>query len=135
MKHGRIVLQTDGDVVVMTLNDPGVLNAFGQKLREDMTESREWSCPPHTRSVKMWRGWQGAHRERAMMAQWGSQEHGKICGCREQTSANDPNEEEEGGQREADWVYEARPVFTCMMMTVVTPAPTPACPCQSAPHM
>ena len=39
------------------------------------------------------------------------------------------------GQREADWVYEARPVFTCMMMTVVTPAPTPACSCQSAPHM
>jgi 2-(1,2-epoxy-1,2-dihydrophenyl)acetyl-CoA isomerase len=39
MKHGRILLQTDGDVTVMTLNDPGVLNAFGQKLREDMTES------------------------------------------------------------------------------------------------
>src|SRR3954454_9407938 len=39
MKHGRILLQTDGDVTVMTLNDPGVLNAFGQKLREDMTEA------------------------------------------------------------------------------------------------
>jgi 2-(1,2-epoxy-1,2-dihydrophenyl)acetyl-CoA isomerase len=39
MKHGRILLQTDGDVMVMTLNDPGVLNAFGQKLREDMTEA------------------------------------------------------------------------------------------------
>src|SRR5690348_1261680 len=37
MKHGRIILQTDRDVAVMTLNDPGVLNAFGQKLREDMT--------------------------------------------------------------------------------------------------
>jgi 2-(1,2-epoxy-1,2-dihydrophenyl)acetyl-CoA isomerase len=39
MKHGRILLQTDGVVTVMTLNDPGVLNAFGQKLREDMTEA------------------------------------------------------------------------------------------------
>src|SRR4051794_594771 len=39
MKHGRILLQTDGNVAVMTLNDPGVLNAFGQKLREDMTEA------------------------------------------------------------------------------------------------
>lgn len=37
MKHGRILLETVGDVVVMTLNDPSVLNAFGQKLREDMT--------------------------------------------------------------------------------------------------
>jgi 2-(1,2-epoxy-1,2-dihydrophenyl)acetyl-CoA isomerase len=39
MKHGRIRLQTDGDVTVMMLNDPGVLNAFGRKLREDMTEA------------------------------------------------------------------------------------------------
>src|ERR1700734_3701595 len=37
MKHGRILLETTGDVAVMTLNDPSVLNAFGQKLREDMT--------------------------------------------------------------------------------------------------
>jgi len=37
MKHGRILLETSGDVAVMTLNDPGVLNAFGHKLREDMT--------------------------------------------------------------------------------------------------
>jgi 2-(1,2-epoxy-1,2-dihydrophenyl)acetyl-CoA isomerase len=37
MKHGRIILETTGDVAVMTLNDPSVLNAFGQKLREDMT--------------------------------------------------------------------------------------------------
>ena len=37
MKHGRIRLETTGDVAVMTLNDPSVLNAFGQKLREDMT--------------------------------------------------------------------------------------------------
>ncbi len=36
MKHGKILLEATGDVVVMTLNDPGVLNAFGQKLREDM---------------------------------------------------------------------------------------------------
>jgi 2-(1,2-epoxy-1,2-dihydrophenyl)acetyl-CoA isomerase len=39
MKHGRIHLQSDGDVAVMTLNDPGVLNAFGRKLREDMKEA------------------------------------------------------------------------------------------------
>jgi 2-(1,2-epoxy-1,2-dihydrophenyl)acetyl-CoA isomerase len=36
MRHGRVLLDTIGDVVVMTLNDPPVLNAFGQKLREDM---------------------------------------------------------------------------------------------------
>lgn len=37
MEHGRIHLETTGDVAVMTLNDPSVLNAFGRKLREDMT--------------------------------------------------------------------------------------------------
>jgi len=37
MKHGRILLEMTGDVAVMTLNDPSVLNAFGRKLREDMT--------------------------------------------------------------------------------------------------
>jgi 2-(1,2-epoxy-1,2-dihydrophenyl)acetyl-CoA isomerase len=37
MKHGRIILETTDDVAVLTLNDPSVLNAFGQKLREDMT--------------------------------------------------------------------------------------------------
>ncbi len=37
MEHGRILLATAGNVAVMTLNDPGVLNAFGHKLREDMT--------------------------------------------------------------------------------------------------
>ena len=37
MKHDRMRLETIGDVAVMTLNDPSVLNAFGQKLREDMT--------------------------------------------------------------------------------------------------
>ena len=36
MKHGRIRLETTGAIAVMTLNDPSVLNAFGQKLREDM---------------------------------------------------------------------------------------------------
>jgi 2-(1,2-epoxy-1,2-dihydrophenyl)acetyl-CoA isomerase len=36
MEHDRILLETTGDVAVMTLNDPSVLNAFGQKLREDM---------------------------------------------------------------------------------------------------
>lgn len=39
MKHGRILLEPNGDVMVMTLNDPSVLNAFGQKLRDDMTEA------------------------------------------------------------------------------------------------
>lgn len=36
MKHGRILLETIGPVSLLTLNDPSVLNAFGQKLREDM---------------------------------------------------------------------------------------------------
>ena len=37
MKHDRVRLTLDGDVAIMTLNDPSVLNAFGAKLREDMT--------------------------------------------------------------------------------------------------
>ena len=37
MTHGRILLETVGNVAVMTLNDPSVLNAFGFKLRQDMT--------------------------------------------------------------------------------------------------
>jgi 2-(1,2-epoxy-1,2-dihydrophenyl)acetyl-CoA isomerase len=41
MKHGRILLETTGDVAVMTLNDPSVLNAFGQKLREDMEDAMD----------------------------------------------------------------------------------------------
>ncbi len=41
MKHGRIRLETTGDVAVMTLNDPSVLNAFGQKLREDMADAMD----------------------------------------------------------------------------------------------
>src|ERR1700739_3301852 len=36
MKHGKIRLATTGDVAVLTLNDPNVLNAFSHKLREDM---------------------------------------------------------------------------------------------------
>ena len=41
MKHGRILLETTGEVAVMTLNDPSVLNAFGLKLREDMTAAMD----------------------------------------------------------------------------------------------
>jgi 2-(1,2-epoxy-1,2-dihydrophenyl)acetyl-CoA isomerase len=41
MEHGRIRLETIGDVAIMTLNDPSVLNAFGQRLREDMTVAIE----------------------------------------------------------------------------------------------
>jgi 2-(1,2-epoxy-1,2-dihydrophenyl)acetyl-CoA isomerase len=37
MQHGRVRLESAGDVTVMTLNDPSVLNAFGQKLREDFS--------------------------------------------------------------------------------------------------
>ena len=39
MKHGKIILETTGNVAVLTLNDPKVLNAFGQKLREDMDDA------------------------------------------------------------------------------------------------
>ena len=41
MKHGRILLETTGQVAVLTLNDPSVLNAFGRKLREDMTAAMD----------------------------------------------------------------------------------------------
>ena len=33
----RVLLQRQDNVVVMTLNDPGVLNAFGFKLRQDIS--------------------------------------------------------------------------------------------------
>jgi 2-(1,2-epoxy-1,2-dihydrophenyl)acetyl-CoA isomerase len=48
MRHGKIRLETTGDVAVMTLNDPDVLNAFGLKLREDMQDAldRIDSRPP-----------------------------------------------------------------------------------------
>jgi 2-(1,2-epoxy-1,2-dihydrophenyl)acetyl-CoA isomerase len=39
MTHGRILLETIDGVAVMTLNDPGVINAFGHKLRQDMSEA------------------------------------------------------------------------------------------------
>lgn len=39
MKHGRITLEMSGGVAAMTLNDPQSLNAFGVKLREDMSEA------------------------------------------------------------------------------------------------
>ena len=39
MANGRILLGRDGDVAIMTLNDPSVLNAFGLKLRQDMTQA------------------------------------------------------------------------------------------------
>ncbi len=37
MQHGRILLEMRDTVAVMTLNDPATLNAFGRKLREDMS--------------------------------------------------------------------------------------------------
>lgn len=39
MQNGRILLEMRDDVAIMTLNDPAVLNAFGVKLREDMSEA------------------------------------------------------------------------------------------------
>lgn len=41
MDHGRVLLETTGNVAVMTLNDPAVLNAFGQKLRDDMSAAMD----------------------------------------------------------------------------------------------
>ena len=35
--HGRVLLEIQDNVATMTLNDPAVLNAFGFKLREDMS--------------------------------------------------------------------------------------------------
>ena len=35
--NGRVLLEMRDNVAVMTLNDPSVLNAFGFKLRQDMT--------------------------------------------------------------------------------------------------
>ncbi len=37
MRHGRVLLERHGGVAVMTLNDPATLNAFGLKLRQDMS--------------------------------------------------------------------------------------------------
>ncbi len=41
MRHDRILLDRHGTVAVMTLNDPSTLNAFGQKLREDMSAAMD----------------------------------------------------------------------------------------------
>ncbi len=35
--NGRVLLERRDDVLIMTLNDPSVLNAFGLKLRQDMS--------------------------------------------------------------------------------------------------
>jgi 2-(1,2-epoxy-1,2-dihydrophenyl)acetyl-CoA isomerase len=35
--NGRVLLEIQDNVAIMTLNDPSVLNAFGMKLRQDMT--------------------------------------------------------------------------------------------------
>lgn len=37
MQNGRMLLEMRDGIAIMTLNDPAVLNAFGMKLREDMT--------------------------------------------------------------------------------------------------
>jgi 2-(1,2-epoxy-1,2-dihydrophenyl)acetyl-CoA isomerase len=39
MDNGRILLAMEDRIAVMTLNDPSVLNAFGLKLRHDMTQA------------------------------------------------------------------------------------------------
>ncbi len=39
MNNGRILVGRDGPVAIMTLNDPSVYNAFGVKLRQDMTQA------------------------------------------------------------------------------------------------
>ncbi len=35
--NGRVLLEMQGKVAILTLNDPSVLNAFGHKLRQDIT--------------------------------------------------------------------------------------------------
>jgi 2-(1,2-epoxy-1,2-dihydrophenyl)acetyl-CoA isomerase len=39
VRHGRVLLENRDGVAVMTLNDPATLNAFGLKLREDITSA------------------------------------------------------------------------------------------------
>ena len=39
MTNGRVLLTLDDNVAVLTLNDPAVLNAFGVKLKADITEA------------------------------------------------------------------------------------------------
>lgn len=37
MQHGKIILEMSGGVATLTLNDPAALNAFGVRLRQDLT--------------------------------------------------------------------------------------------------
>jgi len=39
MTNGRVLLTLDGKVAVVTLNDPAVYNAFGVRLKADLTEA------------------------------------------------------------------------------------------------
>jgi len=39
MNNGRVLLDHHGAVAVLTLNDPSVFNAFGVKLRQDITQA------------------------------------------------------------------------------------------------
>ena len=39
MKHDRVRLEQQGNVAILTLNDPSVLNAFGFLLRQDFAEA------------------------------------------------------------------------------------------------
>jgi 2-(1,2-epoxy-1,2-dihydrophenyl)acetyl-CoA isomerase len=39
MQHGKVLLETIDGVAVLTLNDPATLNAFGIKLRADMSDA------------------------------------------------------------------------------------------------
>ena len=39
MLHGKVLLEIGDGIAVMTLNDPPVLNAFGAKLRADMSDA------------------------------------------------------------------------------------------------
>lgn len=41
MQNDKVRLETDGKVAVMTLNDPGALNAIGHRMRQDLGEAIE----------------------------------------------------------------------------------------------
>jgi 2-(1,2-epoxy-1,2-dihydrophenyl)acetyl-CoA isomerase len=41
MTHGKIRLDSIGSVAVLTLDDPAVLNAFGERLRQDMQDAMD----------------------------------------------------------------------------------------------
>lgn len=51
MKHGRVLLEMEDGVAIMTLNDPAVLNAFGLKLREDISEALDRVESSHARCL------------------------------------------------------------------------------------